>query len=209
MNKCDLPEPVIRRLPRYFRCLEQLKAQGVEKTSSGMLAELMSSTASQVRQDFSCFGKMGQQGYGYHVEKLLAEFGEILGIHHTRSMILIGAGHLGRAIANNFDFPRYGFRLAAAFDTREELIGTRISPDTEIFHIDRLEEYVLQHKPQAAVLTLTQAAAQSCAERLVGCGVKTLWNFANTQLKLADPTVVVEDVRFSDSLLVLSYYMSR
>jgi len=209
MNKHDLPEPVIRRLPRYFHCLEQLKAEGVEKTSSGMLAELMSSTASQVRQDFSCFGKMGQQGYGYNVDKLLGEFGDILGINETHSMILIGAGHLGRAIANNFDFSHYGFHLDDAFDTRAEIIDTDIRPGTKILSIDTLEEYVARHRPQAAVLTLTQTAAQSCAEHLVRCGVKALWNFANTDLKLEDKSVIVEDVRFSDSILVLSYYMSK
>lgn len=209
MNKHDLPEPVIRRLPRYFHCLEQLEAAGIERTSSGKLAELMSSTASQVRQDFSCFGKLGQQGYGYNVSKLVQEFGDILGIRQTRSMILIGAGHLGSAIANNFDFEHYGFRLDAAFDTRPELFGTEIRPGTKIYSIETLEDYVAGHGPQAAVLTLTQTAAQSCAQRLVNCGVKTLWNFANTELKLEGEDVIVEDVRFSDSILVLSYYMNR
>ncbi|MBR2520838.1 MAG: redox-sensing transcriptional repressor Rex [Oscillospiraceae bacterium] len=208
MKNHKLPEPVIRRLPRYYRCLELLRDSGVERTSSGKLAELMSSTASQVRQDFSCFGKLGQQGYGYNVSKLISEFGDILGMKTVRSMILIGAGHLGSAIANNFDFEHYGFRLIAAFDNSKELIGTVIRPGIEIYDIDRLEEFVEEYRPQAAVLTLTQTAAQPCAERLVRCGVKYLWNFANTELKLEDTDAVVEDVRFSDSILVLSYYMT-
>ncbi|NLT38912.1 MAG: redox-sensing transcriptional repressor Rex [Clostridiales bacterium] len=207
MNKRSLPAPVIRRLPRYFRYLEQLKSEGVERISSGKLAELMSSTASQVRQDFSCFGKLGQQGYGYNVAKLAAEFGDILGVNEKRSIILIGAGHLGRAIATNFDFSHYGFYLSAAFDVKPELFETYIVDGVAIHDIAHLESYIELYKPQAAVLTLTQTAAQECAERLVACGVKYLWNFANIELKLQGPDIVVEDVRFSDSILVMSYYM--
>ncbi len=207
MNKHELPEPVIRRLPRYYRYLEQLHNEGVERISSGKLAELMSSTASQVRQDFSCFGKLGQQGYGYNIIKLVAQFGDILGAHEERSIILIGSGHLGSAIANNFDFSHYGFHLKAAFDIRPEIIGTDIREGVTIYDMSQLEAYIDLHHPQAAILTLTQSAAQESAERLVKCGVKYLWNFANTELKLEDTGAIVEDVRFSDSILVLSYYM--
>ena len=70
-----------------------------------------------------------------------------------------------------------------------------------------MSSFIEKYRPQAAVLTLTQTAAQACAERLVASGVKFLWNFANIELKLEGTGAIVEDVRFSDSILVMSYYM--
>ena len=70
--------PVIKRLPKYYRYLTTLSADGKEKISSSELAHMMGTTASQVRQDFNCFGGFGQQGIGYKVDVLRAEIGKLL-----------------------------------------------------------------------------------------------------------------------------------
>ncbi|MBR6811794.1 MAG: redox-sensing transcriptional repressor Rex, partial [Oscillospiraceae bacterium] len=142
MNQYNIPEPVLRRLPGYLHLFESLKDEGVERISSGKIAELMGATASQIRQDFSCFGKLGQQGYGYSVAKLAEQFAEILGINSKRRVILLGAGHLGRAIGVNFPFDRYGFELTAAFDTSEELFGKELTQGVIIHSVAELEEYI-------------------------------------------------------------------
>ncbi len=208
MNQHNLPEPVLRRLPGYLHLFERLRDEGVERISSGKMAELMGATASQIRQDFSCFGKLGQQGYGYSVPKLAEQFAEILGINTKRSVILLGAGHLGRAIGVNFPFENYGFELAAAFDTSEELFGKELAKGVIIHDAASLHEYISSNTVNAAVLTVPQEAARQCARQLVDCGVKFLWNFSNIDLGLEGTGAVVEDVRFSDSLLVLSYLMT-
>ena len=208
MIQHNLPEPVLRRLPGYLHLFERLRDEGTERISSGKIAELMGATASQIRQDFSCFGKLGQQGYGYSVPKLAEQFAEILGINKNRNVILLGAGHLGRAIGVNFPFEDYGFKLTAAFDTSSELFGKEITEGVLIHDAAGIAEYIANNTVNAAVLTVPQEAAVECAKQLVDCGVKFLWNFSNVDLGLDGTGAMVEDVRFSDSLLVLSYLMT-
>ena len=117
---------VIRRLPRYYRCLEQLEAEGTVKISSRELAKIMDLTASQIRQDLNCFGGFGQQGYGYSVSSLKGEVASILGLDGARKAILLGAGNLGKAIIGSLDFRASGFEMLAIFDTNEWIVGSEI-----------------------------------------------------------------------------------
>ena len=100
MEEKNISRAVIKRLPRYYRYLGDLLQQGVDKISSKDLSKLMHVTASQIRQDLNNFGGFGQQGYGYNVEYLFNEIGKILDLHEKHNVIVIGAGNLGRAIAN-------------------------------------------------------------------------------------------------------------
>ena len=116
MEAKEISQAVVSRLPRYFRYLGELKDEGVERISSQELSKLMRVTASQIRQDFNNFGGFGQQGYGYNVEYLYTEIGKILGLDQTHRLIIIGAGHLGQAIANYMNFERRGFLIKGLFD---------------------------------------------------------------------------------------------
>lgn len=116
---------VIRRLPRYYRFLSELKDNGVVRISSRELSDKMGFTASQIRQDLNCFGGFGQQGYGYIVEQLYNEIGNILGLSNRFNAILIGAGNLGRAVSTHMSFESRGFTLTAIFDSNESLIGKK------------------------------------------------------------------------------------
>ena len=118
------PTRSIHRLPRYYRYLDDLYNKGVVRISSNSLGAKMDITASQIRQDLSCFGEFGQQGYGYNVAELRAEIGHILGIDSGHKIIVIGAGHLGHALLQNFDFDKVGFRIDSAFDVSPALVGT-------------------------------------------------------------------------------------
>lgn len=197
---------VIRRLPRYYRHLSELQQKGVVRISSSALGKAMGLTASQIRQDLFCFGEFGQQGYGYKVDSLREEVGEILGIPRGHTVIVLGAGNLGRALIENFNFDHYGFQLLAAFDVNET-VGGRIS-GVPVYHIDRLESFLEQHQISVGLLTVPKAAALPMAERLVEGGVKGIWNFTNYELSFPEKDVVVESVHFSDSLLTLSYLIS-
>ena len=117
--------PVIRRLPRYYRFLRHLDKRGVTRISSKELSEKMGFTASQVRQDFNCFGGYGQQGYGYGVHQLCEEIGSILGVDRAHKCILIGAGNLGKAIATHISYNFAGFDLIGIFDNSEHCRPTR------------------------------------------------------------------------------------
>ncbi len=199
---------VIRRLPRYYRHLSELQRAGVVRISSSALGKSMGLTASQIRQDLFCFGEFGQQGYGYKVDSLKEEIGEILGINRGHTVVVLGTGNLGRAIIQNFQFSSNGFRLLAAFDVNPQVVGTTIA-GVPVYHADQLEDFIAQHPVSVGMLTVSISAAQSVCDRLVNAGVRGIWNFTNHELTINQENVVVESVHFSDSLLTLSYLISQ
>ena len=198
----------IRRLPRYYRQLSELQDAGVVRISSNALGKSMGLTASQIRQDLFCFGEFGQQGYGYKVESLKDEIGEILGINRGHTVVVVGAGNLGRAIMENFRFSNNGFQLLAAFDVRESVVGTAIA-GIPVYHADRLEAFLLENPASVGMLTVPIHAAQEMGDRLANAGVRGIWNFTNYEITPANEDVVIESVHFSDSLLTLSYLISQ
>ncbi|SDA10308.1 redox-sensing transcriptional repressor [Ruminococcus sp. YE71] len=195
---------VIKRLPRYYRFLGELKNQGVDRISSRELSQRMRLTASQIRQDLNCFGGFGQQGYGYHVEELREEIGKILGVDRCFNTILIGAGNLGRAIATHINFDTRGCRLTAIFDSNEKLAGTPVG-DLSVRHISELADYCRKKNPAVAVLCIPKAATQGIADTLVSLGVKAFWNFSHYDLSIGYDDIIVENVHLGDSLLTLTY----
>ncbi len=206
-ENCNVPIVVVKRLPRYYRYLGDLLRQGVLRISSGELSARMGVTASQIRQDFNCFGGFGQQGYGYSIEKLYREIGDILGLTNGYKAILIGAGNLGHALANHLEFSQRGFDLVGIFDKNPELIGTRINEVT-ILSIEDLEKFCTENHVDIAVLALPKAATEVVVPRLVALGIKGLWNFSYTDIAVPED-VSVENVHLSDSLMTLSYKITQ
>lgn len=207
MNTNGISESVIRRLPRYYRFLDDLKASGVTRISSRELSERIGITASQIRQDLNCFGGFGQQGYGYNVDILQAEIARILGLDTPQNAVLIGVGNLGRAVAQHISFEFKGFRLIGLFDRKESLIGQMVR-NLPIRSISTLDEFCRENLPAAAVLCIPKDNARSVAEQLVRLGVRGFWNFSHYDLALDFPQVVVENVHFGDSLMTLSYRLN-
>lgn len=208
MKKQHVSEAVIRRLPRYFRYLDDLHQRGIVRISSNSLGTRMGITASQIRQDLSCFGEFGQQGYGYNVKELRAEIGNILGVERSHSIIVVGAGNLGHALMQNFRFSDAGFSLNAAFDIDPRLIGTTINGVT-VQSMDELDAYCKEHLPDVAILTVPQSVAQEMVDRLAALGVRGFWNFTNKEVSCENHEVQVESVHFADSLLTLSYRITK
>ena len=94
MAEKNISMAVIRRLPKYHRYLGDLLDKDVQRISSKELSDIIGFTASQIRQDLNNFGGFGQQGYGYNVEALHNEIGNILGLNKIYNAVLIGAGNL-------------------------------------------------------------------------------------------------------------------
>ena len=201
-HRQEVSKAVIQRLPRYYRNICELKAEGAQRISSRALAERMGLTASQIRQDFNCFGGFGQQGYGYNIEKLQEELGAILGLRAGRTAILLGAGNLGRALLNNFNFSASGFELLCAFDASPELVG-RSFGGHEVRDAKELDRYIDELHPDIAVLTIPRGNAPAIARSLVERGIRGLWNFTGEDLHLEGLGVPVENVHLSDSLMTL------
>ena len=198
--------PVIRRLPKYYRYLRSLKEAGVTSISSRELAAQMGTTASQVRQDFNCIGDVnGRQGIGYSVENLLAILeGLLFGNGEMLPAILIGCGRLGTAVSSFISSNTNGYTLIAAFDVKPELIGRDIS-GIPIRHLDDLEAFCTERKPQVAVLCVPRSGAEQIAGRLVALGIRGFWNFSHYDLSVPYPDAVVENVHLGDSLMSLGY----
>ena len=208
MPKEGVSIQVIRRLPRYYRYLSELEAQGVEKISSTKLASVMSSTASQIRQDLNCFGGFGQQGYGYSVAGLREEIGKILGLDRPHNTILIGAGNLGRAIATHLNFEQLGFKLTAIFEKDEKLIGTTLRGIT-VLPDEAIEQYIKENKIDTAILTMPKEAVENLIDKLYHSGIRSYWNFSHYDIAKKYEDVVVENVHLSDSLMTLRYMMNQ
>ncbi len=207
MEQKEISQAVVSRLPRYFRYLGELKDQGVERISSQELSELMQVTASQIRQDFNNFGGFGQQGYGYNVEYLYDEISKILGINNTHHLIIIGAGNLGQAIGNYMNFERRGFILKGMFDSNPALEGKMVR-GIAVQPMENIENFVKENDIDIAVLTIPKTSAVQVAENLVRYGIKAIWNFAHVDLHVPDD-IQVENVHLSDSLMKLSYNITR
>lgn len=206
-NEKKVPAVVVKRLPRYYRYLGELLKQDIKRISSNALSQKMNVTASQIRQDFNYFGGFGQQGYGYNVEHLYNEIGDILGLHDGDTTVIIGAGNLGRAIANHNTFEKRGFKLVGIFDIDKNVIGKVIN-GVEVMDMSCLEKFMENNRVDIGILTLPKKAVNEAAERLVKSGVRGLLNFSYTELSF-DKNVAVENVHLSDPLMTLSYKMKQ
>ena len=208
MKRVKVSNNVIRRLPRYLRKLDELQENGISRISSFELGQQLGLTPSQIRQDFSCFGEFGQQGYGYNVSGLREQIASILGMDRGYRAILVGVGNIGHALMDNFSFAECGVELAAAFDIKESLIGTEFK-GVPILSETQLEEYLKTHDIAVAVLCVPKEVAVSVTKILTDNGIEAIWNFTNMELTEPNSPIIVENVHFSDSLLSLSYFVSE
>lgn len=208
MNNNTISNSVIKRLPRYYRFLGELKNQGVTRISSRELSEKMGLTASQIRQDLNCFGGFGQQGYGYNINLLEEEIAKILGLDVPKNAILIGMGNLGKAVTMHMNFENKGFRIVGLFDSKESLVG-QVVRNLPIRNTADLDEFCRENRPQVAILCIPKNAAADIAEQLINLGIKAFWNFSHYDMSLNHKDIVVENVHLSDSLMTLSYQMTN
>lgn len=206
-NSKSVSLAVIKRLPRYYRYLGDLLDNGITRISSKELSNKMHITASQIRQDLNNFGCFGQQGYGYNVELLYNEIKKILGLDKEYSIVIIGAGNIGQALANYVNFERRGFYFKAIFDINPKLIGMTIR-GIEVRDVDTLPEYLKNNPIDIAVLALPKANAKEVASIVTNSGVKGIWNFSHIDLE-KKAGVKFENVHLTDSLMTLSYKLNE
>ena len=207
-RKEDISSSVIKRLPRYYRFIGELIAEGRTRISSADLAAQMSLTASQIRQDLNCFGGFGQPGCGYYLPDLHSEIGRILGLDRHRKAILIGAGNLGRAIAIHMKFESFGMTLCGIFDTDENKTGLTVA-GMKILPMTEIRDFIAEKHPEAAILCIPRESAEECTDLLVSCGIKAVWNFSHYDLTAKHKDIIAENVHLGDSLMLLSYGLNN
>lgn len=207
MAKKDISQAVIQRLPRYYRYLEDLMDQGIERISSSELSKRMKLTASQIRQDLNNFGGFGQQGYGYNIKNLHDEIAKILNIDNEHDMVIVGAGHLGQALANYTNFRKRGFIVKAIFDKDPSIIGNMVG-EIQIQPMEKLESVIKENDIKMAAVCIPKGPAIKVVEQLIDAGIVGIWNFAHVDLDVPD-NIVIENVHLSESLMRLSYRMGE
>lgn len=202
-----ISKATIDRLPLYFRTLGQVQEEGQEIISSEELGRRIGVTPEQIRKDLASFGEFGKKGVGYYVRDLLRNIGEILGFHRNWNIALVGAGHLGWALANYRNFSKLGFNICAVFDTDPEKIGQSVN-GVEIMHIDKLPEVVRARHIYIGIITVPAPYAQEVADLLVASGVRGIWNFAPVKLVIPSHVRLCNE-DLSVGLSSISFYLSR
>ena len=207
MKEYSISKFTIDRLPMYFRELRRCQMEGCEIISSQILGCRVGVKAEQVRKDLATFGDFGKKGVGYIVDDLLANIKNILGLNRKWNIAIVGAGHLGRALANNLRFDSINYNLVAIFDVDHNKIGKHIK-NVEINSLDMLEALVLQLSIDIAAITTPNFAAQTVADRLIAGGIGGIWNFAPVNLKVPD-NMPVESEDLSSGLVNLTYHLAN
>lgn len=201
-----IPDVTIKRLPIYLRALDRMREQGVDIVSSAELARQTGFTSEQIRKDLAYFGAFGTRGVGYSVAMLSDRIRRILGLHRVVPAALVGAGHLGTALARYNLTRAQAVRIVAVFDADPEKVGAHIE-SVPISPMDVMEDVVREKGIRLAILTVPASVAQTVAERLVRAGVEAILNFAPAQLRLP-PAVQVQPIDLSLELESLSYYVA-
>ncbi len=200
-------DSTVRRLAIYLRFLEEFADQGADTVSSDALAQRAGTTSAQVRKDLSFFGSFGKRGLGYDVPALGARLRQILGLTRRYRVLLVGAGRLAGALAQYGGFAARGFDVVAVVDHDPAKIGTCWGA-LSIDDVARLEEIVVLHRVEIAILVTPAEPAQQLTDRLVGSGITAILNFAPVQL-LVPEAVEVKNVNLAVELETLSYALQH
>ena len=183
-GKAPIPDIVIGRLPVYLRTLRLLADEGREVTSSQELGEHLGISSAQIRKDLSHFGEFGKQGTGYNIAFLCRQLQKILNVDRIWSVILVGAGSLGTAIANYQEFESSGFRIVSVMDEDPRKIGQPIGNGLQIEDFADLKQRVVASKVDIAVMAVPAGAAQRVANQLVEAGLNSVLCYAPITLSV-------------------------
>ena len=204
--RAAIPRKTVYRLSVYLRCLDQFGLDGVQTVSSHALAQAAGVKPTQLRKDLTSFGHFGTRGLGYDVTKLRDKIADVLGRKRMQPVVLVGVGHLGSALLAYKGFEKESFEIVAGFDVDVKRRRRKTFPQP-IYHLDKLEQFVRQHRIKMAIITVPPSAAQEAANRLIGAGVNAVLNFAPVVLRVPS-NVVVSNVNLAIELENLSYFRS-
>jgi len=202
-----ISDSTIRRLSKYYRSLESLIERGVETVSSDKLAYMDGITSAQVRKDLSFFGSFGKRGLGYSTKQLKKSISEILGLNREWRVAIVGAGNVGRALADYREFKKQGFKISLILDNDPRKIGTKIH-GIEVKSIKSADELIAKEKIDIAIIAVPVSSAQRVADLIVELGVKAILNFAPVSLKVPE-NVQVKNENMAIEIESLSYYLKR
>lgn len=201
-KSAKIPQPTIVRLPMYFRCLVELKKNGQKLISSEEIASKTGIKSSQFRKDLSYFGGFGIQGYGYKTDELLKKIAHIMKLDRRHSVVLIGAGNLGKALIKYPGFGHWNFYIEKVYDNDPKKIGKKIGSLT----IQDINEFPKKCSTPLAIVTVRPESTQQVVDLLRKAGVKAILNFTGTKINAVKGSIV-RQVDLTNELAVLLYYL--
>lgn len=203
MIRPAVPEVVIERLPQYLRILAHLEDSGIEVVSSQQLGELLMVTPAQIRKDLSFFGRFGKQGRGYSIPNLAMQLRQILGLDRPWNVAVVGVGRLGRSIISYPGFQPEGFRVVAAFDSDQRIVG-QMAGGLLIHDFANFKEVAGSEKIQIAIVAVPASVAQAVIDQLVASNLKAILNYApkstitpgDVRIRNVDPVVALQSMTY-------------
>ncbi|MEM1503607.1 redox-sensing transcriptional repressor Rex [Domibacillus sp. 8LH] len=206
-DSMKIPQATAKRLPLYYRFIQNLHSSGKQRVSSAELSEAVKVDSATIRRDFSYFGALGKKGYGYNVSYLLSFFRKTLDQDEVTNVALIGVGNLGTAFLNYNFLKNNNTKILVAFDVEESKVNQKIG-DVPIHHMDELEKVLSELEVPVAILTIPQAAAQSITDRLVKADIKGILNFTPARLNVP-PEIRVHHIDLAVELQSLVYFLKN
>lgn len=202
------PKATFERLKLYHALLTQISLEEKrEYILSEEIAEALRITPEQVRKDFSFLETNGKPKVGYYIPELLSELDELFGTREKENIIIIGAGHLGKALANYKGFKDIGAQVVAIFDNDPEKIGQMVG-ELMILPLKDLPRVIRRFKVKIAAVCVPEKAAQEVADLLIGYGIKAIWNFSTKILDL--PTdIIVQNEDITRGLLGIKHMLAE
>ncbi len=203
MKEKNASKNQLRRLPFYLSYLREKEKEGVEVISSPIIAASLNLSEEQVRKDLNLVSsRSGKPKIGRDIKLLIFDIEEYLGYRDSRKAILVGAGHLGRALMAHDGFKSYGLDIVCAFDNDINKSNC-IFHGKNIYPMNELEEKLKELNIHIGIITVPQKYAQGICDLLVKCGVKGIWNFTSQVLDVPDG-IIVQNENMASSLAVLS-----
>lgn len=191
-----LPEPTLRRLPWYLAYLSTLSNASIEYVSTTRISEALCVDTSQIAKDLSFLGIRGKTRIGYEVRSLVSALRDYLGFDRRHNAIMVGAGSLGGALIADNGLQRYGLNIVAGIDINPKLVGATIC-GVRIFSPESMQRIVSELDVKIGIIAVPVDSAQSVADALADAGVKAIWNFTPSRLRVPDGIVIANTSIYS------------
>lgn len=206
----EISKATLNRLPSYLKYLYQLDKLNVATVSSTTIANGLNLNPVQVRKDIALVSSVaGKPKMGYVTKEIIADLESFLGYNNTHDAVLVGVGGLGKAFLGYGGFENYGLNIVAAFDNNDRIVNTKIN-GKPVYDVSKLKEIVERFNIQIGIITVPAYAAQEVADRMVGAGIKAIWNFASVHLNIPSNIALKnEDLASSLALLSLQIQQTR
>ena len=191
MAAYTIPKATLGRIPLYIQYLKELPLDGDSTISAPKISRALMLGEVQVRKDLALISGAGKPRIGYERLRLIQDLERHLGYEELTNAVLVGAGKLGRALLDYDGFEEFGIRILAGFDCNDKAI--QIGNNKSVLSIKTIDSYCAVNNVKIGIITVGQGSAQEVCDKLVGCGIKAIWNFAPCQLTVPDDVIVKQE----------------